>query len=371
MKQNVTTICNQSGKTIGLLILEQEITLQVKRENELAILSETTEEFYRTFWDFITKEQAIPDIIEEALILLREDGCILYANNFAIGLIEGYGQLKLKNYMNSRIHECLPFIDISDYKHDAFVQREIHYLEKVFILRAICLKKKGDKGDRILLAFRDVTDLRNKERQLMVKSAVIKEIHHRVKNNLQTVGSLLRLQMRRGVSEEAKQSYQESLNRITSIATVHEVLSYSGIERVNMDEIIHKIAKTVIHNLPHSECRIQLELETEPLSLHSDQAVSLALILTELLQNCLKHAFKGRATGQISVGLYLLDQQIHLFVRDNGIGMQETEKADQLGLEIVKNLTQYDLSGVFEWKLWGGGGTVASVTFPFRQEEIL
>ncbi|WP_134704999.1 sensor histidine kinase [Ammoniphilus sp. YIM 78166] len=371
VKQNVTPILNKAGQTIGLLILEQDITRQVKRENELALLSETTEDFYRTFWDFVTKEQAIPDIIEEALILLNEDGTILYANNFAIGIMESHGQLEWNLYRNRQIRECLPFIEEEDYSHDGFIQREVHHLGKVFIIRGICLKKQDKKGDRFLFTLRDVTELRNKERQLMVKSAVIKEIHHRVKNNLQTVASLLRLQIRRGVSEEAKQSYQESLNRIISIATVHEVLSYSGMERVSMDEIIHKIAKALVYNLPHSDCRILLEFETEPLSLHSDQAISLALILTELIQNCLKHAFVGREIGVITVGISLLDDQIRFFVQDNGVGLQETAKTDQLGLEIIQNLTKYDLSGIFELKPKVKEGTTASVMFPFRQEDLV
>ncbi|GIM47493.1 sensor histidine kinase [Collibacillus ludicampi] len=369
VKQNVIPIKNQSGKTIGLLILEQDVTLQVKRENELAILSETTEEFYRTFWDFITKERIIPDILEEALVFLDQDGSILYANNYAIGLIEGYGQLKTDNYINYRIQEALPFVKDSDYSHDGFVQREVNYLEKIFILRSICLKRKNDDTSRILINLRDITDLRYKERQLMVKSAVIKEIHHRVKNNLQTVASLLRLQMRRGASEEAKLSYQESLNRIMSIATVHEVLSYSGIEKVHMDEIINKISKLISYNFPGQESDVQIKLETEPIPLDSHQAVSLALILTELIQNCLKHAFTGREAGRITVRYYHMEGMIHLLVEDDGVGIKEVPKTDQLGLGIVKNLTHYDLAGTFTIEQNVMQGTTAHVIFPLKEEE--
>src|SRR5665647_128069 len=88
VQQSVLPITNNCGETIGMLILEKDITAQVKHENELALLSETTEEFSRTFLDLITKNRIIPDLIEEALVLLHADGKILYANNFAIGLIE-------------------------------------------------------------------------------------------------------------------------------------------------------------------------------------------------------------------------------------------------------------------------------------------
>jgi two-component sensor histidine kinase len=369
VKQNVIPIKNNFDQTIGVLILEQDVTLQVKRENELAILSETTEEFYRTFWDFITKERSIPDIIDEALLFTNPDGSILYANNYAIGLIEGYGQLRKDNYIKHTIQEALPFITESDFTHDGFVQREVNYLDKTYILRSICLKRKDDDTSRMLINLRDISDLRYKERQLLVKSAVIKEIHHRVKNNLQTVASLIRLQMRRSVTEEAKISYQESLNRIMSIATVHEVLSYSGVENVRMDEIINKISKLISYNLPHQESNVQIKLETETIQLGSHQAVSLALILTELIQNCLKHAFIGRDTGLISIRFYCMNGAIHLLVEDDGAGIQEVLKTDQLGLKIVKNLTQYDLAGTFTIEPNSKQGTTAHVIFPFKEVE--
>ncbi|WP_027416110.1 sensor histidine kinase [Aneurinibacillus terranovensis] len=368
VKQNVLPIKNSGGESIGMLILEQDISLQVKNENELAILSETTEEFSRTFWDLIAKEQAIPDVIEEALVLLREDGTILYANNFAIGMIEAYSGLTRENYINKRVNEVIPFVISSDYSHNSVMQREVHFKDMVYILRGICLQQNHE-ARRILLYIRDITDLREKERQLMVKSAVIQEIHHRVKNNLQTVSSLLRLQLRRGVPDEAKSLYQESLNRINSIATIHEVLSYSGIEKVNMNQVIEKIAKMLIYNMQGEDCRVDIEVDIEDIELSSKQAVSLALILTELIQNSIKHGFTGRTEGSIVVMFHMDEQnRLYLSVQDDGVGLQERPNTDQLGLEIVRNLTHYDLSGRFEIGQNDGGGTKSKVTFPLAQE---
>ena len=260
--QNVTPIKNDAGLTIGLLILETDITQQVEQEQEIALLSETTAEFGRT-WDIVLKEQMIPDYLEEALILLAEDGTIQYANSFAMGLIKKHNPIPPKKLTNQNILKVLPFIEQTDFSHRGITQREVRSMDKVFILRSICLLNKKADSKRMLLYIRDITDLRDRERQLMVNQVVIKEIHHRVKNNLQTVASLLRMQMRRGVPEETKILYQESLNRIASIAAVHDVLSTSGIEKVNMVEIIKKITTGQAFYPYQPNCSVFIHLCTE------------------------------------------------------------------------------------------------------------
>jgi two-component system, sensor histidine kinase PdtaS len=366
--QNVTPIKNDQGITIGLLILETDITPQVEQEQELALLSETTAEFGRT-WDIVLKDQMIPDYLEEALILLGEDGAIQYANNYAIGLIKEHSPVRTKNLTNRNILQVLPFVDETDFSHRGITQREVRSMDKVFILRSICLLDKKADSKRMLLYIRDITDLRDKERQLMVNQVVIKEIHHRVKNNLQTVASLLRMQMRRGVPVETKQLYQESLNRIASIATVHDVLSSSGIEKVNMVNIVKKITTGQIFYPYQPDCSVSIHLQTEEdIELNSTQAVSLALIVTELIQNCMKHAFIGRSKGNITIHFKRNGQMIELGVMDDGKGMNDYIETNHLGIEIVKNLTTYDLDGTFGFLPKGEQGTTAWVMFPDRED---
>lgn len=371
VKQNVTPILNAQNKTIGVLILEQDITLQVKQENEIIVLSEATKKINRTFWDIISnEEQILPDFIHEALILLGKDGLILYANNYALSIIETYGNLNGRNVINRPINEVLSFIMESDYTHDRMVQREINYLQKVYRLRAICLKEGESDDRRVLLNLYDITDLRDKERQLMVKSAVIQEIHHRVKNNLQTIASLLRMQLRKEIPDDPRIFYQESMNRIMSIATIHEELSYSGIEKVNMNVVIHKLSNMFYYNIEELDCQIEIKLEIEEILLEANQAFSLALVLTELIQNCLKHAFSGLITGIITVRLYRNQNLYDLTVMDNGIGIRQDHPKDHLGLEIVRNLTLHDLNGSFSIDSNPKviPGTCAHLTFPLKNE---
>ena len=121
-----------------------------------------------------------------------------------------------------------------------------------------------------------------------------------------------------------------------SIATVHEVLSYNGIESVGMSRIIGKLSKMLVYGI--ADCDVKLELAVEDVELESHQAVSLALILTELIQNSLKHAFIGRTQGTIGVVLRSDGNQLVMTVADDGAGADRMAGSDSLGLEIVKNL---------------------------------
>ncbi|MGC4377576.1 sensor histidine kinase [Fictibacillus sp. Mic-4] len=368
VNQNVMPILNHSGKPIGLLISEKDITTQVKHEKEIAFLSKTTEEFSRTFWDLISRDPSIPDVIEEALLLLNENGEILYANNFAISLLQmHYEEGGPFNYKNKRLEEILPFVKKEDYFQKGIVEQEVTHRGRVYIKRIIGLQSEETER-KLLVNLRDISDLREKERQLVVKSAVIKEIHHRVKNNLQTVASLLRLQMRRGVPEETKALYKESLNRILSIATVHEYLSYSGIEEVDIKQILEKIAKMLIYNTELEENPIKMVMALDSITLKSNQAVSLALIFTEILQNSVKHGYKNGNGGQIDISLKKENEVITLSVKDDGVGFNPDDKKEQLGLEIVRNLTQFDLSGTFDIYPNSGRGTTAKVQFCLEEE---
>ena len=145
-----------------------------------------------------------------------------------------------------------------------------------------------------LMLVREVTELRRHERLLLYKDATIREIHHRVKNNLQTVASLLRLQSRRLSSEEARQALGESVRRISSIALVHETLSQDSRQRVSFDKVASRLAAMLTTGLTDPEHPIQVDLEGAAGELPAEVATPLALVLSELLQNAVEHAFPGR-----------------------------------------------------------------------------
>ncbi|MCL5291194.1 MAG: PAS domain-containing sensor histidine kinase, partial [Actinobacteria bacterium] len=156
--------------------------------------------------------------------------------------------------------------------------------------KAIPLVEKG-RVNGVISIIRDVTDLRARELELRIKEATIREIHHRVKNNLQTIASLLRLQARRMSLSEAQEALLESVGRISSIAVVHEILSQRGDGPVDFMEIVRNIAKMVKVALVHPEAKVEIETSGKSVNIPAPAATALALVLTELLQNAVEHAF--------------------------------------------------------------------------------
>ncbi|CAM5586573.1 hypothetical protein SFUMM280S_00768 [Streptomyces fumanus] len=174
---------------------------------------------------------------------------------------------------------------------------EIEANDGVIQFRAIPLKPKGTRiGSLVLL--RDVTELRRRERELITKDATIREIHHRVKNNLQTVAALLRLQARRIGSERGREALEEAVRRVGSIAIVHETLSQNLDERVEFDEIADRVLAMVAEISPG---KVTGRRTGRFGILDAEVATPLSMVLTEILQNALEHGFREGDTGTVEV----------------------------------------------------------------------
>lgn len=201
-----------------------------------------------------------------------------------------------------------------------------------------------------LMLVKEVTEVRRHERMLLYKDATIREIHHRVKNNLQTVASLLRLQSRRLTSDEARAALAESVRRISSIALVHETLSQDSRQRVSFDKVAHRLIEMLSSGLTDPECPVAMEVEGKAGELPADVATPLALVVSELLQNAVEHAF-GEGGGTAVVELRRDGQRLRVVVRDDGIGVPDgwsLERDARLGLRIALTLVESELGGVLE-----------------------
>lgn len=251
----------------------------------------------------------------------------------------------------------------------ALVHEELEKGDTVVTLGVIPLVEERMPVGALLLV-RDVSELRRKERLLLSKDATIREIHHRVKNNLQTVASLLRLQGRREDSAEVKAALEESVRRIRSIALVHETLSRDSSEVIAFGDIVVPLVSMVEEGLTSEENQIAFFVDGDPGELPADVATPLAVVLTELLQNAVEHAFRGRAhdeavEARVHVTMRREDGRLCLEVRDNGAGLPagfavDTQKG--LGLHIVGTLVDTELGGTLE--LSTDGGTVARLEIP-------
>ena len=216
-----------------------------------------------------------------------------------------------------------------------------------------------------LLTVHDETEVRRKERELKVKSAMIQEIHHRVKNNLQVIAALLRMQARRSESEEVRRALNDSVARILSVAVVHEFFAQQEAKIINIRDVSQRIVNHTRQGILHLDKRIRLTLSGPGIYLPAQQATTCALIINELLQNAVEHGYERKPGGTISVDLKDDGDRVVIAVVDDGQGLPEDfslEQADSLGLQIVQTLVHDDLKGQFE--LREGDGVSAIVTFP-------
>lgn len=221
-----------------------------------------------------------------------------------------------------------------------------------------------------LLLIHDCTEARLKERQLRIKSAMVQEVHHRVKNSLQNIASLLRMQARRSESKQVRTALEEAVNRILTVAVVHEFLAHQEAGTVDMREVAQRIIRQAREVMLTPERAIHLRLEGEAVYLPTQQATSCSLVINELLQNALDHAFDGDRLGTICVRLEDLGDRVSLVVEDDGRGLPEdfqVGRGGSLGLQIVETLVTEDLKGTFELRRRAGGGAVAVATFPKTQ----
>ena len=220
------------------------------------------------------------------------------------------------------------------------------------ILRAIPLIEHPKLSGAVVL-LRDVSELRRRDRLLISKDATIREVHHRVKNNLQTISALLRLQGRRLESPEAIAAIEESVRRIRSIALVHETLSRASGEEVEFNEIVRPLARMVEEGLLSPDHPVRITVDGDAGELRAEVATPLAVVLTELLQNAVQHAFPEDAVDppadpQVRVTIEHEGGELVVRVHDNGVGPPpgfSVDDATSLGLTIVRALVTTELAG--------------------------
>jgi two-component sensor histidine kinase len=243
---------------------------------------------------------------------------------------------------------------------------EIGNQDATLILRSIPLLPAGEHIGALVL-LRDVTDLRTRDRELVTKDATIREIHHRVKNNLQTVAALLRLQGRRMGVPEARAALEEAVRRVGSIALVHETLSQTLDEAVAFDEIADRLS-LMVADVSSGEGEVVVRRTGTFGMVSAEAATPLAMVLTELLQNALEHAFHG-GPGLIALSAQRLAGRLVVTVEDDGAGLPPGFDLDgtvSLGLSIVRTLVESELDGVLTMGAGPSGGTRAVADLPLH-----
>ncbi|MBB4963213.1 two-component sensor histidine kinase [Saccharothrix violaceirubra] len=235
------------------------------------------------------------------------------------------------------------------------------------LFRALPLRPRGSAAGALVLC-RDVTEVRRRDRALMSKDATIREIHHRVKNNLQTVAALLRLQSRRTSSEEAREALAESVRRVTSIALVHETLSMSVDERVDLDDVVDKVIP-MMSDVAAADSQVSVRREGPFGIVPAELATPLVMVLTELVQNAFEHAYSPGQRGEVVVFAERSAKWLDVVISDDGRGLPpgfSLERTDRLGLQIVRTLVESELRGSLSLRRRPEGGTEAVLRVPLR-----
>ncbi|WP_153505672.1 sensor histidine kinase [Cumulibacter manganitolerans] len=316
----------------------------------------------------------------DGLVLMHEDGRVRYASPNAISAYRRMGwnndlaDVDLAQVTRSVVHDRFHADDLVARMTSALEGRSPLRLEVdagggTVLFRALPLEHRhGDAGALILL--RDVTDVRRRDRQLLSKDATIREIHHRVKNNLQTVAALLRLQARRVDVPAVRSALTESVRRVSSIALVHETLSMSLDERVDFDGIVDRLIPMVAE-VAAPESTVQIVRVDNFGVLPADVATPLVLVVVEILQNAVEHAFAPHEQGTVTVEAHRRPGTLQVRITDDGSGLPDgfdLRASDRLGLQIVQTLVESELEGTISVSSAGAGrGTIAVLEVPLTR----
>jgi two-component sensor histidine kinase len=209
--------------------------------------------------------------------------------------------------------------------------------------------------------------LREEARRADALGALLQEMHHRIKNNLQTVADLLSLEAAGSTSPEARKSLRDSISRIKSIAAVHQLLSVEQLRLTDITELARQVCSILQQHLARPKQQLEMSVTGPPIYLPTKQATAVALVVNEMVANAIEHAFpNGSGRGRVGITLSEQNGRVLLAIEDDGLGLPEDfdlSRSQGLGLKIARTLVEKDLAGVLRLDCPEGGGTRATVTF--------
>lgn len=230
--------------------------------------------------------------------------------------------------------------------------------------RSIPVYRDGERVGGIVLT-RDITDIKQQAQELITKNATIREIHHRVKNNLQTVASLLRVQARRAESDEAKQVLGQAMRRVASIAVVHDALATGVDQIVKFDEVFDRVLGLAAEVASTNNTVVSMRKIGAFGQLPSEFATPLALALTEIVTNAVEHGLADRE-GQVTIAVERTESDMLITVSDDGVGLVAGQPGGGLGTQIIRTLIEGELGGTIKWSANEPCGVRVDLAIPLR-----
>jgi PAS domain S-box-containing protein len=318
--------------------------------------------------------RVVVESASDGILITDDEGNYLWANTRALEMF-GYTRvdmldLNLAHLVSEEDLRALP-IQGADRRTGAPVLRECRAWRKTGEALTLEISCRSLMDGRFIAMMRDVTERKRAENALKAslreKEVLLREIHHRVKNNLQIVSSLLKMHSRYVHDEEALARFTDSLERIKSIALLHERLYLSkDLARIDFAEYAPNLVDSLAATYGANADKVLLEVDVKDVSLELETAVPCGLILTELVTNALKYAFPGSARGSVRIRMegQAKDDTVCLVVADTGVGMPEAAgRPDSLGMKLVTTLVK-QLHG--EMEIERSHGTQVTIRFPRR-----
>ncbi|MDR1427649.1 MAG: sensor histidine kinase [Bifidobacteriaceae bacterium] len=312
--------------------------------------------------------------VGDGLLRLNAEGDVLYASPNALSVFHRIGLFG--EMVGSGLAELLED-RIGDSTGDkdtvmSVAQGRVPWLTQADVqgtaiaLRAVPLTVRGIRTGALILV-RDISELRRRELELMTKDATIREIHHRVKNNLQTVAALLRLQARRSPAPEVRTALLEAQRRVATIATVHDMLSQTLDETVNFDEAFGRNLRLAA-DAASAGISVRTLREGGFGKVSAQDATLLAIVLTELVTNAVEHGLAPKGGGTVWIQADREGPHLTVTVSDDGVGLDGTDPSatEGLGTQIVRTFVTGELRGSIKWRPRPGGGTQAIVEANLR-----
>lgn len=343
--QTVVPIRN-GNRIIGVLIMERDMTREIEQEQEVNVLKETVEFLKKSLMELNIVESYFADWFNNGIFVLNSECKIIYVNKAAHDL---YVREENKDPMGNDLSKLLgSFKDLNDMLGKISSPTELALRDEVYNMHIHPIGIQDELEGAVIIA-QDMTELRIKERELQGKDMLIREIHHRVKNNLQNIAAILQLQMRRTNSEEARNAFQASISRILSIAAAQNVFSRQSFDTVKLKELISYILNSTLDSFKLENQNILAAVEGRNVEISSSQAIPVALIVNEVISNSMKHGIKDDEIGEIRININENENAIAMEFYDSGKNdlIYDSNDENKLGLQIVKALSKEQLGGTF------------------------
>lgn len=345
VKQRIHPILNEE-KVVGVVIVENDISDELENNFKIDISSTNENSESKGFLKLLKAGTLITNNLHDGILVFDKRGKLVIKNTKADNIYDslGYKSINYGDDFNKLSLDDTKFEDISNIigEDSALKQRiEVQVKNSYFELNRTFI---DEENLRIIEIIKDISDIKNKEAKLVLKSVALREAHHRVKNSLQTTAALLRSQSRRCKSEEAKEYLQESVNRILAIATTHDLLSKSQESNIKVRDAIEMLTE----NIKKSWCgsNIDIYITGDNFYIDGEKLTGLLLIMNELIQNCFDHAFCNRDEGKIQILIQSDEEHKAIAVIDDGCGFDlDSVNNGNLGLFIVNSYLNNQLKG--------------------------